>query len=78
MAYERKSDQVLSHETAVQMLSPQLEGRALGPFVGDDGGDRFYFLPEGGNDGYKNYLIAYPERGQGVVIMTNSDGGEAL
>lgn len=32
----------------------------------------------GGNDGYKSVLVAYPQRGQGVVIMTNGDNGEAL
>ena len=77
-AYNGRSDNVLSHETAVQMLTPQLAERGLGPVILDDGGDRFYFLHPGANDGYKSYLIAYPQRGQGVVIMTNSDGGEAL
>jgi hypothetical protein len=44
----------------------------------DDGGDLFYFLHPGANEGYRNYMVAYPKRGQGVVIMTNGDNGEAL
>ena len=78
LAYEGRSDQVLSQEMAIQMLSPQLEGRGLGPFVGDDGGDRLYFLHDGANDGYKSYLVAYPKFGQGLVIMTNGDNGKEL
>jgi CubicO group peptidase (beta-lactamase class C family) len=78
LAYEGQPDQVLSQEMAIQMLTPQLEDSALGPFVGDDGGDRFYFLHAGAVDGYKSYLVAYPKRGQGLVIMTNSDNGDAL
>ena len=35
-------------------------------------------LEAGGNDGYKSVMVAYPERGQGIVIMTNGDNGEAL
>ncbi|MCP4418112.1 MAG: beta-lactamase family protein [Chloroflexi bacterium] len=78
LAYEGKSDHVLTHEMAIQMLSPQLEDHALASFVGDDGGDRVYFFHEGANDGYKSYMVAYPKRGQGVIIMTNSDNGDAL
>ena len=63
---------------AVQMLHPQVEACGLGPVVGDDGGDRFYFMHRGANEGYQSVLVAYPKRGQGVVIMTNGDGGEAL
>ncbi len=76
--YNGRSDSVLSHEMATQMLTAQLGDRGLGPIVLHDGGDLFYFLHPGANDGYKNYLVAYPLRGHGAVIMTNSDGGEAL
>lgn len=77
-AYGGQSAGVLSNEMATQMLTPQIENRGLGPVLGDDGGDRFYFMHPGANDGYKSVLIAYPKRGQGVVIMTNGDNGEAL
>jgi CubicO group peptidase (beta-lactamase class C family) len=77
-AYNGQGDDVLSQNMALEMLTPQIGVRGLGPVLGDDGGDLFYFLHPGANDGYQNYLTAYPKRGQGVVIMTNGDDGEAL
>jgi len=77
-SYTGQSDDVLSHNMATQMLTPQVDTRGLGPVVQDDGGDRFYFWHPGSNDGYKAILVAYPDRGQGCVIMTNGDKGDAL
>lgn len=62
----------------IEMLTPQIDDRGLGPLVYDDGDDLFFFMHPGGNDGYKSVLVAYPHRGQGVVILTNGDQGEAL
>ena len=73
-----QSENIISHEIAVEMLTPQIEDRGLGPWIADDGGDLFYFGHPGANDGYKSYIVAYPKRGQGLVIMTNSDAGDAL
>jgi CubicO group peptidase (beta-lactamase class C family) len=78
LAYAGRPGNVLSHDMAIQMLSPQIEDRGLGPVLGDDGGDRLYFLHSGANEGYRCILVAYPKRGQGVVIMTNGDNGQAL
>jgi CubicO group peptidase (beta-lactamase class C family) len=77
-SYTGEGDPVLSHRMATEMLTPRLENRGLGPNVHDDGGDLVYFMHPGANDGYKSVLVAYPLRGQGVVIMTNSDSGDAL
>lgn len=77
-AYVGQSDGVLSQAMAIQMLTPQIETRGLGPNVLDEGGDLFYFMHPGANDGYESVLVAYPERGQGVVILTNVDEGELL
>jgi CubicO group peptidase (beta-lactamase class C family) len=71
-------DAVLGRGMATEMLTAQTGGRGLGPFLGDDGGDRVYFMHDGGNEGYRCVAVAYPERGQGVVIMTSGDGGKAL
>ena len=60
------------------MVTFQIDGRGLGPELGDDGGDRVYFSHPGDNYGYKAFLVAYPQRGQGVVIMTNGENGAAL
>lgn len=78
LAYAVESDAVLSQAGAIQMLTPQIEDRGLGPVMHDDGSDRFYFMHPGANDGYKSVLVVYPQRGQGVVILTNGDNGDAL
>lgn len=77
-SYLGQPDEVLSQDLVIQMLTPLLEDRGLGPKVYDDGGDLFYFMHPGHNYGYWSVLVAYPKRGQGVVIMTNSENGEAL
>jgi CubicO group peptidase (beta-lactamase class C family) len=77
-AYLAADDPVLSKTAAIQILTPGLENRGLGPLVYDEGGDRFYFMHPGHNYGYKAVMVAYPKRGQGVVIMTNSENGDAL
>ncbi len=77
-SYVGQSDGVLSHAMAIEMLTPQIEVRGLGPNVLDEGGDLFYFMHPGANDGYESILVAYPQRGQGVVILTNVDEGELL
>jgi len=35
-------------------------------------------MKRGQNIGYQGYLILYPETGQGMVVMTNSDNGSKL
>jgi CubicO group peptidase (beta-lactamase class C family) len=77
-SYRGQPGGVLSQDMAREMLTPQVDSRGLGPVVLDEGGDLFYFLHPGANEGYRNYWFAYPERGQGAVIMTNGDNGEAL
>ena len=78
LTYNGQSEKIISHEMAVEMLTPQIEDRGLGPWINDEGGDLFYFGHPGATDGYKSYILVYPKRGQGLVIMTNSDAGEAL
>ena len=77
-SYAGQSDEVLSQEMAIQMLTSQIDNRGLGPVLGSDGGDRYYFMHPGANEGFKSVIVAYPQRGQGVVIMTNGDNGDAL
>jgi CubicO group peptidase (beta-lactamase class C family) len=77
-AYAGRSDSVLSPEMAQEMLTPQIESHGLGLGVLDEGRDRFYFFHDGATDGYETFMAAYPKRGQGVVIMTNADSGDAL
>jgi len=78
LAYTGQADEVLSQDLAMQMLTPQIASHGLGPAVNDDGGDLLYFMHNGANEGYRTCMVAYPKRGQGVVIMTNGDSGDAL
>ncbi len=77
LAQEGKSDRILSHVMVEMMLTPVKEGYGLGFFLKGNGQD-FQFSHSGGNEGFRCYLMAYPERGQGAVIMTNSDLGSNL
>jgi CubicO group peptidase (beta-lactamase class C family) len=77
-AYRGDGGDLVSQAMATEMLTPQINNRGLGPLVYDDGGDLFYFMHPGANDGYKSVMVGYPERRQGVVIMTNGDNGDLL
>ena len=67
---------VISASMARIMLTPVLEGHALGPRVGGKT-SRKYFTHNGGNEGYRCMLVAY-EDGEGAVVMTNGDNGGVL
>jgi len=78
-----QSNKVLSQEMVNQMLAPQIdmEGPSrmgLGfPLQGE--GQGLLFWHTGGNDpGFLSLLIAFPESGQGAVIMTNGTRGQEL
>jgi len=78
LAKEGKSDRILSQVIVELMLTPIKEGAGLGLFV-KGGGQDFQFSHSGGNEGFRCYMMAYPKRGQGAVIMTNSDlGGDLM
>ena len=78
LAYNGNSEKILSQETVQMMLSPQIDNQGLGVNLGDDGKDRFYFYHRGAVEGYQTYIVGYPKRGQGAIIMTNSDNGYFL
>ena len=59
------------------MLSDHGQGRGLGFLVRDKGKD-LLFRHSGSNVGFRCCLVAYPDRGQGVAIMTNADTGMFL
>jgi hypothetical protein len=43
-----------------------------------DRGPKIRFSHTGSTEGYTSIMIGYPERGQGIVVMTNSDNGSEL
>jgi CubicO group peptidase (beta-lactamase class C family) len=73
-----ESGTVLPKRAVDEMLTPQIGNYGLGLAVIDDGRDLFHFMHTGANEGYRCVLVGYPERGQGVVIMTTGDNSEAL
>lgn len=71
------SGRLLSHDMARQMLSPQGDGMGLGLVVRGDGAFG-YFAHSGGNPGYFAHFEMLADTGQGIVIMTNAEAGQAL
>src|SRR5690606_12110294 len=71
-------DRLLTSESARQMLSVHLDGMGLGFVVRDADGAQGYFAHSGGNQGYFAHFEMLADTGQGIVIMSNSDAGQAL
>lgn len=67
-----KSNKVLSKEMTTTMLTPVMKNAALGVYVEEHGGQR-YFRHAGNNVGFKCEYIGSMENGNGLVVMTNSD-----
>ena len=71
------SNKVLSSSTARLMVTPVMNGYALG--LGIDGsGEAVRFGHNGVDFGFEALMVAYEKTGQGAVIMTNGVGGQAL
>ena len=73
--YQGIPGSILTAGMVQNLLTQQIEGQGLGLRIADDGRDRFHFYHRGAVEGFQTFLVGYPERGQGVVIMTNSDAG---
>ncbi len=71
-----ESGAILSPEMAKQMLTRQTGGWGLGISV-EGAGPNWHFSHNGVNDGFLTQMIGYVEKGQGVVVMVNSDGDGA-
>jgi CubicO group peptidase (beta-lactamase class C family) len=72
-----QSNKVLSPSMIAQMLTVQISNWALGPAI-DGVGHVARFAHGGSAVGFQCYMVAYRERGQGAVIMTNGDRGDHL
>jgi CubicO group peptidase (beta-lactamase class C family) len=78
LAYNGESEKVLSQAAAIEMLSSQIpikdnpfyDANGLGFHLSTEDPD-LIFLHTGATWGSSCVLFAYPERGQGAVIMTN-------
>ena len=67
----------LRRQTLEEMLTPQNGPYGLGAAIAGEGAS-LVLMKRGQNVGYQGYLILYPARGQGMVVMTNSDNGSKL
>ncbi len=68
---------LLRRETVEAMWAAQADGMGLGWFLEGEGAD-LRILHGGSNEGFRCLLVAYPYRGDGAVVMTNSDTGGPL
>lgn len=75
--YAGASDKILSQDLARQMLTRQIGDWGLG-FSLAGSGDQLRFGHGGSNGGFRCVLESYVGSGQGIAIMTNSDGGDPL
>jgi len=78
-AYAGRSTRVIGREVAREMLRLQLAGGpcGLGFWLTGEGASRRFFHG-GSNIGYRCQLVAYAERRDGAVVMTNGERGDGL
>src|SRR5262245_680952 len=77
-AWRGEPSKLLRQETARLMMTPQNDGPyGLGGAV-DGSGDGLVLMKRGQNVGYQGYMLLFPARGQGIVVMTGSDNGSTL
>ena len=76
-AWRGEPDAFLSQRIARRMLARGAGGWGLGFEVDTIGGELRY-SHTGSNNGYRSTMIAYPGRGDGIVVLTNGDGGADL
>jgi CubicO group peptidase (beta-lactamase class C family) len=78
-----QSNVVLSQEMVYQMLTPQVDlddynRMGLGFPLEGEGQDPLFWATGRNLPGFLSLLIAFPERGLGIVVMTNGDAGDSL
>ena len=67
----------LTRATTQQFFTPQINDWGLGPAI-DGKGATARFTHGGGKLGFRSYMAAYCERGQGAIIATNGERGDHL
>jgi hypothetical protein len=69
---------LLTQQTAMRILTPQPNSTMGLGFAIMNGKGGLIFNHSGSNLGYKSFVAAYRDRGQGIAVMTNGDNGLAL
>ncbi len=72
-----KRNPVLSQASLQQMTRKQFEGWGLGVGVNAEG-EKATFSHGGVDEGFDAQLFAYTNKGEGVAVMTNANGGQNL
>jgi len=68
---------IFTKQSINEMLTPQIESMGIGFFL--EGDEIISAFSHGGaNEGYRAYLYARTQSGEGIAIMTNSDSGGEL
>jgi CubicO group peptidase (beta-lactamase class C family) len=67
----------LSQAMTREMLTPGKGGWGLGPALYGEGDSR-RFGHDGANEGFQSTMLAYVDKGEGVVVLTNGDQGKRL
>jgi CubicO group peptidase (beta-lactamase class C family) len=75
--FEGRPSRILSAAMVKQMLTHQRDGYGLGIAVNGDG-PSLRIGHGGANAGYRCQWVQYPNRRQGVIVMTNSDAGREV
>jgi CubicO group peptidase (beta-lactamase class C family) len=75
-AYLGKDNGIIAKQIAEQMLTRQKKTDYGLGFVINGNGNNLNFRKAGHNLGYHNELMMFPNSGDGIVIMTNSENGE--
>jgi CubicO group peptidase (beta-lactamase class C family) len=71
------ANRVLSRDMTTAMLTRGVGSHGLGPGI-DGTADSVRFGHGGANEGFRAMFTGFATRGQGAVVMTNSDAGMAL
>jgi CubicO group peptidase (beta-lactamase class C family) len=77
-AYRGKDNKLVAKDIAKQMLMRRLHTDYGLGFVVNGNGPNLNFRKAGHNLGYHDQLIMFPNSGDGIVVMTNSENGEAV
>jgi CubicO group peptidase (beta-lactamase class C family) len=75
--FQGRPSRILSVAMVKEMLTHQHDGYGLGIAVSGDGRS-LRIGHRGANAGYRCQWVQYPNRRQGVIVMTNSDSGGEL
>lgn len=76
-AYLGEKNHILSPNMVQEMLTRDEFGHGLGPGLAFEG-DSLAYLHGGKNKGYTSFLVAYPQLGDGILIMSGSDAADPL